>query len=98
MLCDSLVLAAGLGTRMKSDLPKTLHKLGGRPFVAWSVDACYAAVERAPFVVVGPEIDLYRQAQEEGSGSKELAAKMLNLSCRMNAWELGMPPCKLRSE
>lgn len=62
MLCDALVLAAGLGTRMKSDLPKTLHRLGGRPFAAWSVDACTKAVGRAPFVVVGPEIDLYRQA------------------------------------
>ena len=62
MLCDSLVLAAGLGTRMKSDRPKTLHELGNRPLVAWSVDACHKATGRPPFVVVGPDIDLYRAA------------------------------------
>jgi len=62
MKCESLVLAAGLGTRMKSDLPKTLHMLGGRPLVAWSVDACSQATGRPPVVVVGPEIDLYQQA------------------------------------
>ncbi len=62
MLCDSLVLAAGLGTRMKSDIPKTLHELGNRPLVVWSVDACREATGRPPFVVVGPEIDRYRKA------------------------------------
>jgi bifunctional UDP-N-acetylglucosamine pyrophosphorylase/glucosamine-1-phosphate N-acetyltransferase len=62
VLSEALVLAAGLGTRMKSDLPKTLHLLGGRPLVAWSIDACKEAAGRPPYVVVGPEVEQYRQA------------------------------------
>jgi bifunctional UDP-N-acetylglucosamine pyrophosphorylase/glucosamine-1-phosphate N-acetyltransferase len=60
MHCDSVVLAAGLGTRMKSDLPKTLHELGGRALVVWSIEACRSATDRSPIVVVGPDIDRYR--------------------------------------
>ncbi|MDP2268246.1 MAG: NTP transferase domain-containing protein, partial [Deltaproteobacteria bacterium] len=30
---DILILAAGLGTRMKSNLAKVLHRLDGRPLV-----------------------------------------------------------------
>ena len=34
----ALILAAGQGTRMKSDLPKVLHPVGGRAMVDWSID------------------------------------------------------------
>jgi hypothetical protein len=34
-----IVLAAGAGTRMNSDLPKPLHELGGRPLVAHALAA-----------------------------------------------------------
>lgn len=50
---DVLVLAAGLGTRMKSNLAKVLHKLDGRPLIA---HVCRTALELNPgkmFVVVG---------------------------------------------
>ena len=33
-----IILAAGQGTRMKSQLPKVLHPLMGRPLVRYSVD------------------------------------------------------------
>jgi len=36
MPLEALILAAGLGTRMKSDLPKVFHALGGRPMLSWS--------------------------------------------------------------
>lgn len=35
----AIVLAAGKGTRMKSDLAKVLHPAAGRPLVAWVLDA-----------------------------------------------------------
>lgn len=34
----AIILAAGQGTRMKSDLPKVLHPVGGRAMVDWSID------------------------------------------------------------
>ncbi|MGD2252310.1 MAG: bifunctional UDP-N-acetylglucosamine diphosphorylase/glucosamine-1-phosphate N-acetyltransferase GlmU [Anaerolineales bacterium] len=55
MRCESLVLAAGLGTRMKSEVPKVLHPLGGRAMLTWVVEACKYATGRPPFVVVPPE-------------------------------------------
>lgn len=36
---DVVILAAGQGTRMKSNLPKVLHEIAGRSMVAWSVKA-----------------------------------------------------------
>lgn len=57
MNCDAVILAAGLGTRMKSSLPKVLHPLLERPMLQWSVMTCRAATGRDPYVVVGPEIE-----------------------------------------
>ncbi|MEL7232748.1 MAG: NTP transferase domain-containing protein, partial [Pseudomonadota bacterium] len=34
----AIILAAGQGTRMKSDLPKVLHPVGGRAMLDWSID------------------------------------------------------------
>jgi len=52
-----VVLAAGLGTRMKSDLPKVMHPVCGRPLVCYVLDAA-AALEPARLVVVtGPDHD-----------------------------------------
>ena len=34
----AIILAAGQGTRMKSSLPKVLHKVGGRAMLDWSID------------------------------------------------------------
>ena len=36
---DAVVLAAGKGTRMKSDLPKVLHEVCGRPMLAYVLEA-----------------------------------------------------------
>ena len=35
----SIILAAGMGTRMKSQLPKVLHKVCGKELVSWVIDA-----------------------------------------------------------
>jgi UDP-N-acetylglucosamine diphosphorylase/glucosamine-1-phosphate N-acetyltransferase len=39
----AVVLAAGQGTRMRSELPKVLHEAGGRPLLTWVLDAARAA-------------------------------------------------------
>ncbi len=54
----AIVLAAGLGTRMKSSLPKVLHPIAGRPLVYYAVRAAFeAGVERVVLVTSGqPEL------------------------------------------
>jgi bifunctional UDP-N-acetylglucosamine pyrophosphorylase/glucosamine-1-phosphate N-acetyltransferase len=52
----AVILAAGLGTRMKSTLPKVLHRLGGRPMLAHLLDSCAAVFTRI-VVVVGPDME-----------------------------------------
>ena len=53
-----IVLAAGLGTRMRSRLPKVLHTLCGRPMLAYVLDAWSepgpAAAALSPIVVYSP--------------------------------------------
>jgi len=52
----AVVLAAGLGTRMKSARPKLMHELGGRPMLMWAVESVRQAIQGGnPVVVVGPE-------------------------------------------
>lgn len=62
MRCETVILAAGLGTRMRSRLPKVLHPLLGRPILEWTVAACREATGTAPYVVVGKTADDLRQA------------------------------------
>lgn len=48
-----VVLAAGFGTRMKSDLPKVLHPVAGRPMITWCVRCAESVGDVKPVVVVG---------------------------------------------
>ncbi len=56
----AVVLAAGLGTRMKSELPKVLHPLCGRPMLAFVLDAWAStpdgSVGGRPIVVFSPAV------------------------------------------
>jgi bifunctional UDP-N-acetylglucosamine pyrophosphorylase/glucosamine-1-phosphate N-acetyltransferase/UDP-N-acetylglucosamine pyrophosphorylase len=54
----AIVLAAGKGTRMKSDLPKVLCEANGRPLVAYVVDALRTAGVEKTVAVVGYRADL----------------------------------------
>ena len=49
-----VVLAAGLGTRMKSSKPKVLHELCGRPMLAYVLDVAREVSGRRPLVVYSP--------------------------------------------
>ncbi len=52
-----VILAAGLGTRMKSDLPKVLHGVCGRPMLAYVIDAALSVSPERVVVVTGPDQD-----------------------------------------
>ena len=81
----AVVLAAGKGTRMKSDLPKVLHPVAHRPMIGWVLDAV-AGLGAAPVVVVvGPDqaqvaeavapLPTVVQAEPRGTGDAARAAR-----------------------
>ncbi|MCX8135221.1 MAG: bifunctional UDP-N-acetylglucosamine diphosphorylase/glucosamine-1-phosphate N-acetyltransferase GlmU [Roseococcus sp.] len=83
----AILLAAGQGTRMKSAMPKAMHRLAGRPMVQHLLAACAPVFERI-VVVVGPGMaDLERavaphatvvQAERLGTGhAARMAAPLL---------------------
>jgi len=53
----AIVLAAGKGTRMKSALPKVLHRIAGHPMVCHVIDATKPLAPTRTVVVVGPDMD-----------------------------------------
>jgi bifunctional UDP-N-acetylglucosamine pyrophosphorylase/glucosamine-1-phosphate N-acetyltransferase len=50
---DILILAAGMGTRMRSDIAKVLHLLDGRPLISHVCNTAAALAPRKVYVVVG---------------------------------------------
>ena len=53
MKVTAVLLAAGQGTRMKSELPKVLHPLCGKPMLWHVLEALKSAVTEKPVVIVG---------------------------------------------
>jgi UDP-N-acetylglucosamine diphosphorylase/glucosamine-1-phosphate N-acetyltransferase len=62
MGATAIILAAGKGTRMESELPKVLHEVCGRPMLAYVLDACREAGCERMLVVIGYRADLVREA------------------------------------
>ncbi|MBV9785514.1 MAG: bifunctional UDP-N-acetylglucosamine diphosphorylase/glucosamine-1-phosphate N-acetyltransferase GlmU, partial [Acidisphaera sp.] len=55
MVATAIVLAAGLGTRMRSAVPKALHPIAGRPMLCHLLASCAEIFDRV-VVVVGPDM------------------------------------------
>jgi len=80
-----LIMAAGLGTRMRSELPKVLHPVCGKPMVQWVIDAARGAGAGAVVCVTRPGdgveqglpegVSVALQTEGEGTGSAVLAAR-----------------------
>jgi bifunctional UDP-N-acetylglucosamine pyrophosphorylase/glucosamine-1-phosphate N-acetyltransferase/UDP-N-acetylglucosamine pyrophosphorylase len=62
MTKQAIVLAAGKGTRMKSDLPKVLFEACGRPMIDYVIDALERAGVDRIIVVIGYRGELVREA------------------------------------
>ena len=52
----AILLAAGFGTRMKSAMPKAMHRIAGRPMLTHLIESCAGVFDRI-VVVVGPGMD-----------------------------------------
>ena len=57
----ALILAAGKGTRMKSDLAKVLHILEGKPLLHYCLQSAHRAGAEKIVVIVGHQADMVRQ-------------------------------------
>ncbi|HJW21823.1 MAG TPA: bifunctional UDP-N-acetylglucosamine diphosphorylase/glucosamine-1-phosphate N-acetyltransferase GlmU [Candidatus Limnocylindrales bacterium] len=64
----AVILAAGLGTRMRSKVPKVLHPLCGRPMLAYVLDAWDALAATGVAGAAGPALVVYSPATEAISG------------------------------
>jgi bifunctional UDP-N-acetylglucosamine pyrophosphorylase/glucosamine-1-phosphate N-acetyltransferase len=80
-----LIMAAGRGTRMRSETPKVLHRVCGKPMLQWVVDAGREAGAQRIVCIVRPGdgvaeglpdgVELVEQTDGEGTGSAVLAAR-----------------------
>ena len=86
----ALILAAGKGTRMKSKLPKVLHRVGGLPMVEQVLNSVKIAGTTRQIVIVGfggEEVQTYMgdaaefvmQKEQLGTGHAVLQAEPLRL-------------------
>ena len=85
MSFSTLILAAGMGTRMKSSRPKVLHTVCGKPLTMWVIDASKAAGADGVCAVVGHCADMVKetlgdacvyalQAEQKGTGHAVMQA------------------------
>jgi bifunctional UDP-N-acetylglucosamine pyrophosphorylase/glucosamine-1-phosphate N-acetyltransferase len=80
-----VVLAAGMGTRMRSDLPKVLHAIAGKPMLRHVLDAVEPLAPERIVVVTGPGMPQVEevasphktvvQAERLGTGHAVMAAR-----------------------
>ena len=61
MSVSSIILAAGKGTRMKSDIPKVLNPIHGRPMLQWVVDALNEAGIQSHCLVICGDIAAFEK-------------------------------------
>jgi bifunctional UDP-N-acetylglucosamine pyrophosphorylase / glucosamine-1-phosphate N-acetyltransferase len=67
---SAIILAAGKGTRMNSELPKVLHKVGDKPMVFYTIEKLQKLGVGQIVVVVSPERPQVKEAIEEEFNEK----------------------------
>jgi bifunctional UDP-N-acetylglucosamine pyrophosphorylase/glucosamine-1-phosphate N-acetyltransferase len=88
MKISSVILAAGQGTRMKSNLPKVLHQLLGKPMAWYALEAARQVTATQPVMVIGHGAEQVRlvlgdvadyvlQAPQLGTGHAVMQAEPL---------------------
>ncbi|MDP2406623.1 MAG: bifunctional UDP-N-acetylglucosamine diphosphorylase/glucosamine-1-phosphate N-acetyltransferase GlmU [Hydrogenophaga sp.] len=69
---DVVVMAAGKGTRMKSQLPKVLHRLGGRALAQHVIDTAARLSARSVVVITGHGAEQVEAGLQAPAGGTEL--------------------------
>ncbi|QDT64199.1 sugar phosphate nucleotidyltransferase [Calycomorphotria hydatis] len=90
MAATAVILAAGKGTRMKSDRPKVVHEILGKPMIDYVLDAAREAGVTRMIVVVGykadevkaaisdtSDVDFVLQEEQHGTGHAVMMATPL---------------------
>src|ERR1043166_2974332 len=77
MPLEIVILAAGQGKRMRSNLPKILHPLAGRPLLGHVLDTARALAPRRIIVVHGKGADQVRSAFADAQVEWALQAEQL---------------------
>jgi len=70
-----LIMAAGLGTRMKSERSKVLHEVAGRPMIVWAVETARAAGAGRVVAILGHQHERVKEALDAryGAGAIDVA-------------------------
>jgi len=84
----AIILAAGVSSRMNTQLPKVLHEVSGRPMLAYVLDACRQVGVGKLYIVVGfgaeqvkevfsdiKDVVWVRQAEQRGTGHAVLRCR-----------------------
>ena len=61
-------MAAGLGTRMKSETAKVMHRIAGRPMLHWVVNAARSAGAARVVAILGHQAEIVKAALEASYG------------------------------
>ncbi len=97
MLSATIVMAAGMGTRLKSAVPKVFHRILGRPLVQFPVRLALDGTD-APVIVVGSEIDDLRSAVHADTPSERirfaLQEQALGTADAVRAGLAALPPAE----
>ena len=105
---EAIVLAAGKGTRMCSELPKVLHPVFGKPVLGYVLDVLSGAGIKKPYVVIGYKAEEVRdflkplgavpvlQREQKGTGHAVMMAKapLKNAQGSVLIWPGDMPLVK----
>ena len=83
-----VILAAGKGTRMKSALPKVLHRAGDRPLIDYVLKTAASVSPRSTVIVIGHEADQVKDA----------IGKRLGLAFALQEPQLGTGHALLQAE
>jgi bifunctional UDP-N-acetylglucosamine pyrophosphorylase/glucosamine-1-phosphate N-acetyltransferase len=70
-----LIMAAGLGTRMKSERAKVLHEVAGRPMIVWAIETARAAGAGRTVAILGHQHEAVKAVLDAryGVGSVDIA-------------------------